>query len=212
MLVNIKEEQQFETPQYWDILSEEDKKGYRKLQKDLQDLIKESGRSKFCKIFPQIVSILQKYITKNDSNDYQRSLVCGIVWMDESLALNTRQLITTIQKCKSSINSGFQSIGYQTFPMEPNSAVKLMQVFPFLKNNMSMTRQWTLRKKINKEIIENSSESENSPIIISNQKETIDIMNNFQTDSTFSFSRIQSIDDFTTIEFFNSVAEFQFEF
>jgi len=153
-------------PQHWELLSEKDKDGYKELQKQLSDLIRESGRSKFCKVFGQIVDILRKYIIRNEKDDSLRSLVCGILWMDDCLALNTRQLITTIKKCKSSINSGFQSIGYLSVPMEPSAAVELMHVFPFLKSNMSMTRQWTLRKKSGS-IPSPKSEAEN-PVIVPN--------------------------------------------
>lgn len=133
-------------PMYWDILSDIDKLGYEELQKEIATTIAISGRSKFCKNFNVIFDKIRNYIVRHNESDKTRSLVCGIVWMNEVLALNTRQLITLIGKCKSSVNSEFQSIGYVTVPMETNAAIELAGKFPFLRDSIVLTRQWTLRR------------------------------------------------------------------
>jgi hypothetical protein len=146
-------------PQYWDQLSSADKAGYQTLQNEVSSLITNSGRSQFCKIFEKIVERIKSYIEIGDGQEWRRSLVCGIVWLDQVVALNTRQLITLIGKCKSSINSGFQSMGYHTIAMETEAAVALARLFPFIKGSFAETRQWTLRRNILKsEIIRESEE------------------------------------------------------
>ena len=133
-------------PQYYDLLSSSDKENLKALKKDINSIVIKSGRAKFCSIFEKIVDKIHEFVVRGDSSDNIRSLVCGIIWMDDIIAINTRQLILTINKCKSSINSGFQAIGYTTVQMDPKTAVTLVKRFPFMKENFCETRQWTLRK------------------------------------------------------------------
>lgn len=140
-------------PMYWENLSDIDKLGYENLQKDIANTIAISGRYKFTKTFQNIVDLIRAYIVRNNSTDKIRSLVCGIVWMSDSLALNTRQLTTLIGKCKSSVNAGFQSMGYVTVPMEANSAKELAAIFPFMRTSICLMRQWTLRKLSSKPVL-----------------------------------------------------------
>ena len=143
---------------YWDLLNEEDKNEFYLLQKKINYICSSNSKSKFITLFDEIILNIKKYINKNDENDSKRSLVCGIIWINDFLAINTRQLIITISKCKSSINSGFQEIGYLNSNMNSEVASLLIKKFPFLKNNLIESRQWTLRKKIEKKnyFIENN--------------------------------------------------------
>ncbi|KAH0793632.1 potassium/sodium hyperpolarization-activated cyclic nucleotide-gated channel 1 [Histomonas meleagridis] len=66
--------------------------------------------------------------------------------MNDYIVINTRQLQYIIGKCKSSINNGIQAIGYVLVPTTAEIAIELGKIFPFLKNNFSEMRQWTVRK------------------------------------------------------------------
>ena len=120
-------------PQYYDLLSSSDKENLKALKKDINSIVIKSGRAKFCSIFEKIVDKIHEFVVRGDSSDNIRSLVCGIIWMDDIIAINTRQLILTINKCKSSINSGFQAIGYTTDKMDPKTAVTIVKMYPFKK-------------------------------------------------------------------------------
>ena len=134
-------------PQYYDLLCDSDKESLKNLQKDISDIVIKSGKAKFCDIFERIIGLIHDFVVKGNDADNLRSLVCGIIWMeDDIIAINTRQLILIINKCKSSVNSGFQAIGYSTVQMDPKTAVALVKRFPFMKENFCETRQWTLRK------------------------------------------------------------------
>ncbi|EAY06285.1 hypothetical protein TVAG_475190 [Trichomonas vaginalis G3] len=137
-------------PMYINHLSEIDREAYMKLKNDINLAISTNGRTKFCSLFSEIINKIRKYVVQNDTNDDFRSLVCGIIWMGDTIAINTRQLMCAINKCKSSINSGFQAIGYSTVSMDPTSASNLVRHFPFMKDNLNETRQWTLRRLIKK--------------------------------------------------------------
>ena len=134
-------------PQYWDILSEEDKKGYHALKIELnpkrskryQDLHQES--------FQLALNKIKTYAERKDADDWKRFLVCGICWMDNSIAVNIRQLRLLFSKCKSSINGAFQKLGYLPAQSQVDLSVALYPFLPFLKMNYNDPRQWTLRYK-----------------------------------------------------------------
>jgi hypothetical protein len=62
-----------------------------------------------------------------------------------AFAVSTRHRCKLIGKCKSSINAGFQAVGYTTTPMSAAHAASLVQVFPFMRSNCGEMRQWTIR-------------------------------------------------------------------
>jgi hypothetical protein len=75
----------------------------------------------------------------------RRSLVCGIIWCRDAIAINTKQLCILLDKCKSSVNTGFTAIGYRTVLENPEVAVTLARTYPFMRSDFSQTRQWTFR-------------------------------------------------------------------
>jgi hypothetical protein len=71
--------------------------------------------------------------------------VCGICWIPDGIAINTRQLRLLVGKCKSSINAMFQNIGYATIPTTRDYGTTLVELLPVLKDNFSELRKWTVR-------------------------------------------------------------------
>lgn len=133
--------------QNWEYVSEQSKIEYKKLQKAIKELVNENRKAKFSKIFQDIALLIEDYIKRDTSGNNERSLICGYLFIGKLLAINTRQIMQLVGKCKSSINSGFQEMGYKVIPMDAESAVTLMKTYPFLKNQIALTRQWTLRSK-----------------------------------------------------------------
>ena len=147
--ISFEEELLIENPAYFQQLSYPDQEEYHKLKEKIHEIVERNGRSRFCKGFGEIVNKIKSYIVKGDQDDAKRSLVCGILWLDNDsqLALNTKELCFLIGKCKSTVNAGFQSLGYKTSPINPESAAKLAETFPFLKERFEFARKWTLRIK-----------------------------------------------------------------
>jgi hypothetical protein len=56
-------------------------------------------------------------------------------------------------KSKSSINSGFHAIGYKAVPIEEEHASALIHTFPLMKDNISLTRQWTVGRKCDEQSV-----------------------------------------------------------
>jgi hypothetical protein len=85
---------------------------------------------------------------RGDPSDAARGLVCGILWLDSGIAINTHQLRLISSKCKSSINASFQTLGYGTIPSGADVSRELLQAFPFMQTQFALLRQWTIRQKV----------------------------------------------------------------
>lgn len=134
-------------PNFYDLLSEQDKIEYLKLKSSLEIESIKRNRGHRIEAFGAILDEIRQYIEKRDENDWKRSLVCGVCWMDNMIAINTRQLRFLVTKCKSSINGSLQRLGYLTNPSHAESWKMFISKIPFLKDNYNELRQWTIRCK-----------------------------------------------------------------
>jgi hypothetical protein len=128
-------------PGCWTLLSNEDKFQYRQLCKVIEPLTFRTSRDQLSMKLQVIVNHIRNYSIRNDADDWKRCLICGIAWLDDATAISTRQPRFLIGKCKSSINSGFQSLGYSILPMSSEHASKLTAIFPFLAHHCGDVRQ-----------------------------------------------------------------------
>lgn len=135
-------------PKFWEHLNEKDQREYAFLRKALSAPTCKNRRNRSNQTFTEIIEAIKGYVVQENENDAKRSLVCGICWLQNSIAINTRQLRLLISKCKSSINGSFQNLGYGTLPAGADSATSLIKVFPHLKCNFPELRQWTIRQKV----------------------------------------------------------------
>ena len=134
-------------PLYWDRLTDDDKHAYLFLKKTLASPTCKNRRNRSTETFQDIINGLKAFVVRNDQNDRNRMLVCGICWLpNQAIAINTRQLRLILSKCKSSINGSFQQLGYGTVPTGTDSAAVLIKIFPELENNYPELRQWTVRQ------------------------------------------------------------------
>ncbi|KAH0792742.1 potassium/sodium hyperpolarization-activated cyclic nucleotide-gated channel 1 [Histomonas meleagridis] len=133
-------------PKYFETLSPEDQEEYKKLRAILSSKDCRNNRGQRLTKFSEMLSAIQKFCIRNDQNDSNRCLVCGICWLPNGIAINTRQLRLLIDKCKSSINGSLQRIGFSAVSMKDDSYNKLYAVIPQLKNNYKETREWSIRQ------------------------------------------------------------------
>jgi hypothetical protein len=83
-------------------------------------------------------------------------MVCGIYWLPDAIAINIHQLRSLIPKCKSSINVSLQKLGFSNSPGRTASGQTITSIFPFLKDNLSALRKWTIREKTSEIIVRES--------------------------------------------------------
>lgn len=136
-------------PNFFDLLAEQDKIEYFKLKSSLEITSVKRNRGHRIEAFGAILDEIRQFVDKGDENDWKRSLVCGVCWMDNMIAINTRQLRFLVTKCKSSINGSLQRLGYLTNPSHAESWKMFISKIPFLKDNYNELRQWTIRCKNN---------------------------------------------------------------
>lgn len=136
-----------ETPQYWDLLSESDKDAYNELHKEFESGVMKRARNGRAESFEEMLENIKRFCAKDDDNDWKRYLVCGVCWLDEAIAINTRQLRLLVCKCKSSINGSLQKMGYSTNMAHSESWKILFPKIPLLKDHFSELRKWTIRYK-----------------------------------------------------------------
>lgn len=136
------------TPEYWHLLTEKDKERYCALKLAFTPGELLSSRIASNQTFVQILTIIRQYAERGDSDDWKRFLVCGICWLDDGIAINTRQLTLLLSKCKSSINGSFQKIGYKANTTYTESGKTLFPKIPFLRQQTDDLRKWSIRRRV----------------------------------------------------------------
>lgn len=161
---------QSEDPLFIDLLNDEDRIKYSELREQFSLPKYKNRRNKSNNVFKTMIQSIKSFIDKNETDKWKRSLVCGIVWVDDMIIINTHQLRILIDKCKSSINGSFQSIGYEALPSGEEYISHIISLYPFMKNNYAELRQWTARRKISPEKLKRR---ENLRSSLSNKQDTI---------------------------------------
>jgi hypothetical protein len=132
-------------PQFWNLLTDSDQMTYISIRQALSSSACKHQRHHSTTINKDIITSLRGFIIRNDRDDWKRSIVCGICWLRDGIAINTRQLSLLVGKCKSSVNAMFQNLGYTTIPSARDYAPSLVEFFPILKDNFAELRKWTIR-------------------------------------------------------------------
>lgn len=133
-------------PQYWELLGDDDKAAYTQLKRDFAlGSVRRGSRPNTADSFDAMLEAIRNFAERDDGNNWRRFLVCGLCWMDNAIAINTRQLRLLISKCKSSINGSLQKMGYTTSMSHSDSWKILFPHIPLLKDHFSDLRQWTIR-------------------------------------------------------------------
>lgn len=140
-------------PMYWDIISESDKISYIGMRQALSSSACKHRRHHSNEINQEVISTIHAFVMRGDGDDWKRALVCGIVWLNGAIAINTRQLRLLMSKCKSSINAMFQNIGYSTIQNATDYMGALATFFPIIKDNFAEIRKWTIRFNRNSGLI-----------------------------------------------------------
>ena len=134
------------TPQFIKLLSDADVAAYNKLRSDLSSPNCRNRRNKRLETFSEMLNSIQSFAIRKDDDDWKRCLVCGVLWLTNGIAINTRQLRLLINKCKSSINGSLHRMGYSTVMCRGDTSNQLVEMIPLLKNNFPELRQWTVRQ------------------------------------------------------------------
>ena len=137
----------FLVPRFWNLLSDSDKFQYNRMRAVMSQPSNKNQRNKRIETVSDSLDMIRKYAVRGDGDDWRRCLVCGVFWLPEGLAINTHQLRILIFKCKSSINGSLQKMGYTISLGRTDAATAMIAGVPFLKDNATELRQWTVRQQ-----------------------------------------------------------------
>jgi hypothetical protein len=118
------------------------------LQQSLATPSGKNRRNRSVDTFPQTLETIKSFVNQNDGDDWKRSVVCGVCWLNKegTVAINIRQLRVLVSKCKSSINGSFQLLGFCLVSAGTEYSGSLGKYLPVLHDNFQELRQWTVRK------------------------------------------------------------------
>jgi hypothetical protein len=134
-------------PSYWDLLDEEDRAQYNRLRDEFRTATFRNTRFARLEQFDSILGMIRQFAKRGDENDWRRFLVCGVCWLDDWIAINTRQLRLLVTKCKSSINGSLHKMGYTTHVSQTESWKYLFPRIPALQGHFKELRQWSVRSR-----------------------------------------------------------------
>ena len=133
------------SPKFFHLLTPNDQIQYNLLREALSSHVCRNLRGKRLQSFIELLASIKKFCIRNDLQDSIRCLVCGICWVPNGIAINTRQFGILVNKCKSSINGSLQQLGYTTLQNRSESNATITQAIPFLKDNYMELREWSIR-------------------------------------------------------------------
>jgi hypothetical protein len=121
-------------PRFLDLLFDEDLEEYRKMRA----VFARSAHS-----ILRALQIIRDFVIRKDSEDWKRSLVCGVCWLSsEKLAINVRNLRFLLGMSRSQVHSALQKVGYITVP---SSSYDLYDKIPILEQDRMLAKEWTLK-------------------------------------------------------------------
>jgi hypothetical protein len=110
----------------------------------------DTGKSKKGERLDDFTDRIEKvhlFIDREPFESWKRSLVCGIFFLSDALALNIQHFRILIGKCKSSINGSLQQLGYHAqFPVDLLEQ-QLLARLPLNFRASGDLKKWTFRVK-----------------------------------------------------------------
>ena len=98
--------------------------------------------------FPQEIQSIINFVERRYDGREARAINAGFICNGSFLCVNTRQLKAFISRCKSSINSSLQQLGYTSLKTKAKAHECLLSAIPCLSNDLETARQWTVRYSI----------------------------------------------------------------
>jgi hypothetical protein len=133
-----------ELPQFWELRSAADQRAHEELRPKPAALVGKSLQTKNSEAFCQIVKHLRQFVVRGGPDVARRGLFCGIVWLKDSIAINTHQFRLISSKCILSINAALQALGCGTIPSGGDVFTSLIARFPFMERQFPLLRPWTI--------------------------------------------------------------------
>ena len=133
-------------PCHWQLLSQRDLEEYAILRKSLNDDVGKSRKGERLESFLNRMTRIRHFVERGDGNDWKRSLVCGVLFLSNSIAINIQQFRLLVGRCKSSINGSLQQLGYCALPQGRDLSHEFLCRMPYFQKDSGELKKWTIRE------------------------------------------------------------------
>jgi hypothetical protein len=134
-----------ELPRYLELLSPADQERYQSLRSVVGSPDCRNNRNQRLDKFQEMLGAIRDFAEYSETDRSVRYLVCGVVSLNDGIAINIRQLRILLDKCKSSINGSFQRMGWIGLPLRDSILEEFVSKIPSLRANFSELREWSVR-------------------------------------------------------------------
>lgn len=139
-------DQQRELPEPTITLSRADAAEYCRLKESFVHSQNSGIRDRRGNSFKNEIETIIRYVDRRPEGRESRALATGLIRAGSFLCVNSQRLKSFVCRCKSSINNGFQQLGYESVKARNQANSCLASTLPSLsKNNPNLSRQWTVR-------------------------------------------------------------------
>jgi hypothetical protein len=133
-------------PVFWERLPTDDKAEFIRLRNQLhQTQQTPPGKDPRVVNFRKELLTVLKFLERSESYREERCILAGIAFAGPFICVNTRLLKSFLGRCKSSINGGFQQMGYVAIKTKTKARACIVTVMRPLINDPGLLRQWTVR-------------------------------------------------------------------
>ena len=140
-------------PMYWELQTDTDRAQYLSLWGKFHEDVGKSKKGERLEAFTEKLTTIRRFVQRGDENDWRRSLLCGIFFLNDALAINIQQFRHLVGKCKSSINGSLQQLGYLVQGQAQSIERELLSCIPAGVRDVNELKKWTVRKRTGPESV-----------------------------------------------------------
>ena len=126
-------------------LSRADACEYTRLQESFIRTQNAHVRDRRVSSFKQEIDSIIRFVDSRPEDRELRALATGLVRTGSYLCVNSQRLKNFVRRCKSSINNGFQHLGFDSVKSRTRSNSCLAAALPSIATQSNLGRQWTVR-------------------------------------------------------------------
>ncbi|OHT12586.1 hypothetical protein TRFO_03596 [Tritrichomonas foetus] len=126
-------------------LSRADAIEYAKIQESFIHSQNARVRDRRGNSFKNELDTIIRFVDSRPEDRELRALATGLVRTGSYLCVNSQRLKNFVHRCKSSINNGFQQLGFDSVKSRSRSNACLAAALPSIANQSNLGRQWTVR-------------------------------------------------------------------
>lgn len=127
------------------LLPQDEKVQYLHMREAFQSEQEHSAHDRHQSHFGEQIQRINRWVDTRIVQRQMRGLIAGLISCGAYICVNTRQLQKLLGRCKSSINNGFQQLGYCSVKSKSQARQCLLTTLPCLVKDQGLSRQWTVR-------------------------------------------------------------------